>query len=94
MAPQRYEEKLRKEQTSNKGRNSNRQFGGGRQDFNPNKIPYDKYFVDQRLNNVLVDFEDHMSCARYGGSNSRSLDPADKNKEDIRAPVVQNVSTI
>lgn len=61
--------------------------------FNPNEIPYKKYFVDSDLKGVLQDFEDYMACARMGGTGSAALGAGAQHRdEDIRATIVQNVS--
>ena len=45
--------------------------------FNFRKIPFEKYFVGNQLKEVLIDFEEYMSCVRLGGTNSKA-----RNKED------------
>lgn len=68
---------------------------GARRDqpeFNAYDAVYSKYFPDQAIRGILFDFEEHMACARNGGTVSR-LRPEDTDQdEDIRAPIVQEVS--
>ena len=74
--------------SKNSDRNRNQNFGA-REDFNPMKIPYEKYFVDKTFRHILCDFEDYMACARIGGTNSAALAPEAKDAdEDIRATIV------
>ena len=46
------------------------------------------------MGNVLIDFEEYMFLARRGGTESKMRDEAEMKKdEDIRASVVQEVSS-
>lgn len=68
---------------------------GGRQSrydqeiFDQNRIIYEKYFVNKKLRNILIDFEDYASCARNGGTISKMRDESEDKDEDIRSSIVQ-----
>ena len=88
MDPKTYVRQLK----NNKDKTGYENYMKDRLKFTPNDIPYNKYFPDGQMQNILVDFEDHVACARFGGTNSLAREKEDQQKEDIRAPVVQNVS--
>lgn len=39
-----------------------------------NEAIYQKYFVDQKIGKILIDFEDYMLFSRKGGTNSKMRD--------------------
>jgi len=55
-------------------------------------VIYEKYFVHNKLGNILRDFEDYMACARKGGTLSKMRPKEQDKEEDIRASIVQEVS--
>ena len=63
--------------------------------YNPAEATYKRYYVDKKLDNVLIDFEDYSLHARKGGTDSKLRSPEESkvNKdEDIRQMIVQEVS--
>ena len=76
------------------GRNRGEKNFGGNKEFNPNKVIYEKYFVHNKLGNILRDFEDYMACARKGGTLSKMRPKEQDKQEDIRASIVQEVSSL
>jgi hypothetical protein len=61
---------------------------GAKEDFNPMEIVYKKYFVNQNMRHIMVDFETYSSCARNGGTISKMRDPTQDKDEDIRGTIV------
>ena len=60
--------------------------------FNPAEAYYKRYYVDEKMTDVLIDFEEYSLRARKGGTDSILRKSGNKD-EDIRQMIVQEVSS-